>query len=1437
MPRITKAARTSLPVKGHSYDLNKDFRAYANGRFYENNDSLIFWGDYCSPGISSDVAGYDIVGSNLSTKSGIGTHNIYSKLGVGLESSRFVDEESFCGEKCAFYATANRDNASGAGYKYTSSDSFLIPDHNDLSFVDSGNDVDFSISFWVKPKNAGGFNINEGGKDSAGKVLPAFFNKKNEYNLAIDESGRLRLTLYDSTSTSVFIYGESTVNAFTQNVWNNITVRYKSAEGQSGIEIFNNGNNITDPSRATAVGSYANMPNSNYSFTFGVGDLKQSSMPSAYISGIGPMVEFAELAIWKSHLSDESISAVYEASLTCSALEYTNESGYTSLSPRIRLRQLDNMTGSYPSVSRTGDRDFRGRYKIKFDDLKVIDFGEKIVEEFNSLQPRETFSKVIDTKKWEFTSGLEIRRESLTNYNGNTFEDGVLVFKGPGTRYLKTQRRVRNAIIEYELIQGPHNLATNILGEGLSLEKGTVNEVLKLQFSKDGTNWEDLKSHTPSLLSKFYENSEQSWPGTSFNLETQQSINQYRKKVRIHFSDIKASGSDYFLRFIQESTDRSDKSVWGIGRIEIISMNQDIRYPLLLNHDNTAGSYVDSIAIATPHTRSDLSSVGRSLPSASDHFLHFTPGENISPFVEYYAVENLDPTNLFHSIGTDPKSGIPGMSSRLADKTKIQITLGKDSTNFVLGHTDRSDYDDPLNEQPLDSGLSLDFFGRPDFGFKNSLIGYYKNENSSLASFKTPNYAYVADSFEEFVKEDVKIGIGTIDNVATRSLQSSTEIPPVVQQFEKDVLSNFVRPIKTFGFPFSSKFELNESDCIKASDYIDKPFVIEKIVVDFNAAFEFAANGDLGEEAYTLYSSFKNSSSQPGDRRAVGPRVIIPTFFILNQFKDKFKASMKLKNQQWNETSSAVDTIINTINYESQNGMSREMISYGQMTLYASSSENYGLDIEKLIDDGLGRDLNVNILEKTGQTGIDIRSNSINHFTSSFRLEFPCRVAGKTDFNQKIIFLTGSASGRPEDNLLNAYLTSDPTGGRNIDNIERGNRGLINNYSARKSGKSYRTWGLYNTVIPYEVETTDSDQIDRYSPYVLMPGDNLIFGWHYPPNVSYGFRTTGNSDQKRNIMRLLGKSEVYLYGSFLSNNIETHEYNNQPLTSNSIHEVIGSEKIVDDYQVGTRGAMSGSYIDRWVYFEEAWDHALTYDVYTYSKAFNDRLKRIGKPTLSIANLDINKLDYTKFYLGVMPPAARPTYAAFSKLFQLELSEIDQLQRFVKMTNKSMFFNDSVAKQGDFYPGSSYGTLQSYRYLSNASYTSEDPDRKVYPGGIIQKPIGGKYYFNYKHFGHFFDFYEQGKDSKIWLYKGLTSSNPEDAEEIDKYDISDASMPPVVTKFIKAELVDDSRIKTYKLSSYSELYDTVSDNELKPYNTDIYSTSSMPYKDERTVIFP
>lgn len=1461
MPRITTATRTSLPVDSNKYNLNEEFRDYSQGNQYLSNSSLIFWSSLSDPGtVTSTMPGHDVVGLDGSTAESYTSHTVHSKAGVGFKSRRYEDKLNFCGDKNYFSYEANKGSALGTGNAYDSPMSLVFLDHDNLSFGNLGTDTGFTISFWVYSRIAAGlFDINEGGTNASGRPQPTFFEKYKEYSLQLDTSGRLRMTLYSGGTLASYIYTETTTAAFTDDTWNNIVVSYDGSMSPSGIKIYRNGLLINDPSRDTTVGTYSGMSNTTSQLTFGKGSPsnleKQTSMPGLPGGGlkIAP-VFISELAAWGKDLSYEEVNAVYHATLTCAATSTAQESGYTSEPPRLRIRSLDCATGSYPSINRTGDRDFRGNFGVSFDDLNTLVYGEKIIDEFSNIQPRENFSKRINPNIWSVSEGMEIRRETLSGFNGATFQDGVLVFTGATSRFIQTQRRLLNTNVQFELVQGPHNIASNALGGALRLEQGLITENLKVQYSITGGagTWVTVKTFTPEPLPIFYGQAKSISIGdrgaVGFSQQGAEIRDKYRKFIDIHFSEFNTHGQPYYIRIVQEVASKTNKSVWGIGRIEIESMNQDIRYPLLVNHDATAGKRIVVSAIQTPHTRSDITAIGRTLPHASDHFAKFTPGENLSPFKEQHAVENLDPTDLFHAIGSDPTTGVTGFTSRLADKTKLTLTLGDDNTNLEIGHTDRHASDTPLTSQSLSGLIPAAPSGRPNYPFACRFMSFYKSATGNWhQSLTTPNHAYtgVAGGFDEFVKEDIHIGFGPIDNVASRSIKSTSAVPAVREQFGPDVLSNYARPIKTFGFPFSKKFERTEADCIKISDYIAKPFLLEKVIVDFKAAFEFAERNDLGERAYSLYTSFFDataSPNKPGERTAVGPRFFIPTFFILNQFKSSNTSKMILKNQQFDEASSTTKIVFNSIDYENEH-ISRDLITYGQMCLYASSSENYGVDVEKLVADGLGRDLNVDILDANGQGGIDLNTTSISAFTSSFKLEFPCRVSGKTDYNQKIILLTGSnVSSSPSDNLLNAYYTSDPTGGRSINNLERGSRGLVNNYVSRTPGEEYKTFGLYNSEIPSTVKTTSRETIDQYSPYILLPGDNLIFGWQYPVNTSYGFRSTGQTDEKRNIMRILGKVKVHLYGSLISDSSEHHEYSNAPLTSNAIHEVIGAEKVIDQFQIGTRGELSGSYVDRWVCFEEIWDHP-TFGIDSFkihADASSLPVERIGSLALSIASRKHNNMSELNSHTstGIQ-------YIASQLVSQL--SEEDQVQRFARLKSYENMYLDSVYKVGQFYPNSSYGTLQTYQDLSGSLQTGgwNSTTRPWLTNNVIQTrvtPSRPKYYFNYRHFGFLSDKLQQGRDGKMFKQLGLLELQgisdtafgiPTDE---NMYDISDQNASTVAVQFVSSSRNTDLSTLVYVKSTYDSMI-SGSGEIHKMYNSSLYATSSIPYRDHiRTLIF-
>ena len=123
------------------------------------------------------------------------------------------------------------------------------------------------------------------------------------------------------------------------------------------------------------------------------------------------------------------------------------------------------------------------------------------------------------------------------------------------------------------------------------------------------------------------------------------------------------------------------------------------------------------------------------------------------------------------------------------------------------------------------------------------------------------------------------------------------------------------------------------------------------------------------------------------------------------------------------------------------------------------------------------------------------------------------------------------------------------------------------------SGRSPLGGENYSSDITYT--SNDGSRLSRVehavtdyavSPYLLMPGDNLVFGWQSPigtgshvHHVAAGHETHGSFEI------LPGAGKLVLYGSILQNDQEkSHVTSNQPLTSEAVHEAIFSDADVYD---------------------------------------------------------------------------------------------------------------------------------------------------------------------------------------------------------------------------------------------------------------------------------
>lgn len=1322
MPRFTNRTTTLRNVTS-DFNLLADFTSDSGEYDYSSSGDLIFWPNICAA--NAKAAPY---GTDRSTSG-------FSVLKTDPRSTEriFNRSDSFCGDVCSAFISATENIAAGGGGGsgvFSSTTGFYLSDDDALSFGNGATDSAFSISLWY-------YSANPLGNQGNGY----FFIKENEY-AAYTKDDRVYFQLTDNSEGKgiTVVTNALLLNA---NAWDNLVFVYDGSGLKTGMFIYLNGVDVTNRLVVFDPPGYVAMENtaSNLYFT-------NNNAQSGTSLARG---EITEIAMWSSALSSEEILSIYNATLTCTVNIVTypdRDSGYINLSPRVLTRIFDNATGSYPTLLRTGDRDRRGNYSVRFNDTIVQNYGEKIFDNFsNSGLGSET---VLNASKWESYSGASIQKEVVFESSGNISESRVLVFRNPGDsegRWIKTKNKVRNPIVRYSLLQGP--IASE--GLGYSLSAGATTDVLKVQASTDGTTWVDIKTYVPSKnLSGFYNN---------LNTDGASQVEKRRRREKLGFADFNFPNESFYIRWIQDSISSNSKAVWAISEIEIESMNQDIRYPLLLNHDTEHGKKADRDFIATPHTRSDLSGTGRSVKGISDSMLRFTPGEDIGPFDETYAIEAAS-TNDFFRAGTSP-AVISGYSQPPRDKTKIVFNLNPDPefADIEFGYITRTSTNNPDNETN-------------DTFTNERLMVYWHEDNKrwSLHNFFNP-LIDTASSLGAYL-EDTSLnsaGFGSITPIATASINDGD----IVEQFGRNVLASCVRPIKTFGFPFAKDYALDDSKCIKMSNYISHPFLLEKIVVDFKASFEFAAgpNGDANFSNSLMYSTNNIVSGYPSQRINDGHRVSIPTFFILNQRKDQFKLSHTVR-RSFSANTNVLAPVERTIASGTiSETTTRDLVSYGQMTMFASSSSGAKLNIEDALENGLSRDLDVNILELNGQSGWDT-TQTLSSFTGSFSLKFPCRVSPKYDSNQQVVI-------KETGPIERALFVNDDHGGRGYSIIDCNNRSPVNGNTSLKLGDKYLGPGPFRGSNPVSVKTVDPDTIDQVSPYVLFPEDRIIFGWQYPLIEDMIKKIPGLDDSRLNSMSLLGESRVYFYGSLIKENFETHNTINQNLTSDSVHEYIGAEKVLDQYQVNARSEFSGSYIDDVNYFGLGYV-AYPFDSYDllggYNQGATNPITRVDQTIKYRVGSVTNIRNYLDNVGRVVPIQYATTFTTpYTSLF-----------RGLNIRGEKTIADSNKSENSFWFD---YGTVQNYKNVPKID------------NALNKKQ---KYYFNYRHFGYSSDMMEQGKDTRFGV--GFPSSVS--IESPVKIDFVTSSIDPGALasksflKIVASQIRSNASAQSSNLSTYA-----------------------------------
>lgn len=481
-------------------------------------------------------------------------------------------------------------------------------------------------------------------------------------------------------------------------------------------------------------------------------------------------------------------------------------------------------------------------------------------------------------------------------------------------------------------------------------------------------------------------------------------------------------------------------------------------HPALKRYDAN-GSYVDDDEMNT-----DLVISGIVRKGVGDSFVRYTPGQDLEPFRDCQnpAVDGKSINSTFYATGSSISDVGEGFSQPLWSKTKIEIDLTPTALHSVYVENFTSGSNNyPMCYWNKDIKQWQGIGSGKEFGtYANTLTGLRKLWDEQCIGF-APG----------------------LDNggSSVRDLAAGA-------------------PSSNFGFPYHGKFHATSSNAISLSDYIQAPFLVEKVVLEFSGAFS--------QETFYAAGSTKASMS---------------TFFILNQ-RSPFRYlsdAVQTIPYRLSNTTTATFVVTGATIPETINGnycaTSRDLVTWAQLVAFQTADATA---IERM-----SRELN--LLGTNGNwSGRYLLSGTVKSpFSSEGHAEMA--VGSYTQF--MMINKNGNRNG--------LFLP----GGRDL--VGPLDRGIV----AASASLSF-------TNAP----VVSLERYGKPNPYLLLPSDNLILGWQLPlfyalndNNVSPIYNTRGPT-----LTFAAAPAKITLYGSMVREGMEFHDTLNQHLTSISVREAI-----------------------------------------------------------------------------------------------------------------------------------------------------------------------------------------------------------------------------------------------------------------------------------------
>lgn len=1097
---------------------------------------------------------------------------------------------------------------------------------------------------------------------------------------------------------------------------------------------------------------------------------------------------------------------------------YVTGSGNLRNPVRTLLRDADSNKNTYPRVKRIGY--YEDSYTLSaFKDDNIIIFGKKIFDDFNLEKNNiEQYEKTPDPTRWIVSNpDIKIRKEDVTNITKTIPSEphpGALVLAGT-TRWIQTVDRVSNPTLKFKVVAPPYEFTDN---RAIQLKTTDNTNTLNLQVSTDGSTWEDIAIEEKNISNPAVRIREGGLDPTSplFRLSNwsylDENIDRFKRPsytIKMDASQLKSSidpTSPIFIRLIQPVVSTPSQSNWAIYNISIISRSQTLIGQTGFELVNS--SHLTSSTSSPNYLGNIFRQNSISLPSISDSLIDINEkNPSAIPFNDNLHITN--DSKEFYKYGIK-ESEYPGYSSNLSAKTIIEVDLST-STPINLGKID--------NTQPGGSAARHAITGSG--GLDANLMVYW---NSTLRRWEKIGWPLgVNDNGANTTSDDIiniltssAVGFSSVGVIGSGSGNFSSP-DDTVTLLPNDLLNAYNRPTDTFGFPFSGRYYATGSQYILAKDLgITKPFLIEKCVIDFNMSGKVNKNTGGVFDGMYFQNNYYNESSA-----TVAVRHSTPTFFILNQKKNSY-SNIKIdvytgSNEQsiisYSESIPAYYQLVSSSNQLTYVDETRELVTYGQHTFVVSSSypgNNFTPNIK--FDDFLRTPI-----IRDGLTVLNTNTNLQvldYYFTGSFRTEFKCRNTSKiTPFSPYyVVDVPGTAIGAPSSpygGVYSAYSNirmGKQLPGRSSGLISDESRALFNGFSAfNPTNKTVSV--QYNDVPAAAIGTTfftnpvvvpKEKGVDLTSPYIVFPEDKLIFGWQTPLN----YRRI-NADDDNSYLTLFGKSKLKLYGSEIREGKEFHEGLSQNLTTNVIHESIGDNPVVDQFQVAARNELTGSVFDDCPFKVDFYNVAILGKLLTVFESDPSLVDlRIQNAWTSTPVNPVNRVDNVPVFslVNLDTLSVNPTLKTFFLQLNgnLNLSDLSRVFVDSRYKNSNNYFFGSPTNRAE------YGSSQNF--IGN-------------PDGSNVTKLGGspKYYFSGKHYGYFSDMIRPG-------YDGSFVDDPTTSAD------NIVTEPPIRIQFVKSEYNEASSTRNFIRIRPDEI-DGTSELQYQSSNLSLFATSSIGYVED------